>query len=49
MLAYTTGKILEIPVGPALLGRVVNALGHPIDGLGEIKTTLYRPAENVAT
>lgn len=49
MIARATGKILEIPVGEALLGRVVDALGNPIDGKGEIKATAYRPAENVAT
>ncbi len=35
----TTGRILEVPVGEALLGRVVNALGQPIDGKGPIKAT----------
>lgn len=49
MIARTTKKILEIPVGEALLGRVVDALGNPIDGNGPIKTKEYRPAENVAT
>ncbi len=49
MLATATGKILEIPVGEGLLGRVVDPLGNPIDGLGEIKNSGYRPAENVAT
>ena len=43
-----TGRIVEVPVGDQLLGRVVNALGQPIDGLGEIKTTKYRPIERVA-
>src|SRR3990167_4709542 len=38
MTARCTGRILEVPVGDALLGRVVNALGNPIDGKGEIKT-----------
>ena len=33
----TTGKILEVPIGPELLGRVVDALGNPIDGKGESK------------
>lgn len=40
-----TGKAMQIPVGDAMLGRVVNALGEPIDGLGEIKTDKYRFAE----
>lgn len=43
-----TGRILEVPVGEALLGRVVNALGHPIDGKGEIHTTETSPIEKVA-
>ncbi len=49
MIAKATGKILEIPVGPELLGRVVDPLGNPIDGLGEIKTKEHYPAERVAT
>ncbi|ANJ63270.1 F0F1 ATP synthase subunit alpha [Streptococcus thermophilus] len=40
-----TGKIMEVPVGEALIGRVVNPLGQPIDGLGDIKTTETRPVE----
>jgi F-type H+-transporting ATPase subunit alpha len=40
-----TGKIVQVPVGQALLGRVVNALGLPIDGKGEIKTSEYRKVE----
>lgn len=40
-----TGRIVEVPVGDALLGRVVNALGEPLDGLGEIKTETYRRVE----
>ena len=43
-----TGKVLEVPVGDALIGRVVNAIGQPIDGLGEIKATKTRPIERVA-
>ena len=43
-----TGKIVEVPVGDALLGRVVNALGQPIDGLGDLITTKMRPIERVA-
>ena len=44
----TTGRILEVPVGPELLGRVVDALGNPIDGKGAIKTTRTAPIERVA-
>jgi len=44
----TTGRILEVPVGPELLGRVVDALGKPIDGKGAIKTTRTSPLERVA-
>ena len=44
----TTGRILEVPVGEALLGRVVNALGHPIDGKGPLNTTESAPIEKVA-
>jgi len=40
-----TGKIAEVPVGEALLGRVVNTLGQPIDGKGDIKTSTYRKIE----
>ncbi|EPI00879.1 MULTISPECIES: F0F1 ATP synthase subunit alpha [unclassified Enterococcus] len=43
-----TGKIMEVPVGEALIGRVVNPLGQPIDGLGEIKTDKSRPVEAMA-
>ncbi|MCR5505737.1 MAG: F0F1 ATP synthase subunit alpha [Bacilli bacterium] len=43
-----TGEVVEVPVGDALLGRVVNALGQPIDGLGEIKTEKRRPIEVIA-
>lgn len=43
-----TGRILEVPVGEALLGRVVDALGNPIDGKGPIETTLTSPIEKVA-
>ena len=41
----TTGRVMDIPVGRAMLGRVVNPLGQPIDGLGPIDTTHYRPIE----
>jgi F-type H+-transporting ATPase subunit alpha len=44
----TTGRILEVPVGPELLGRVVNSLGAPIDGKGPIATKLSSPIEKVA-
>ncbi|AXQ27635.1 F0F1 ATP synthase subunit alpha [Solimonas sp. K1W22B-7] len=44
----TTGRILEVPVGEALLGRVVNALGQPIDGKGPINATEKSPIEKVA-
>ena len=45
----TTGRVVEVPVGDAMLGRVVNALGQPIDGKGPIETTTYRPIERVAS
>lgn len=44
-----TGEIMSVPVGEALLGRVVNALGQPIDGAGEIKTDKHAPIEKVAS
>jgi F-type H+-transporting ATPase subunit alpha len=47
-VAKTTGRILEVPVGPELLGRVVNALGEPIDGKGPINAKLTEPVEKVA-
>ncbi|MBM7566536.1 F0F1 ATP synthase subunit alpha [Paenibacillus sacheonensis] len=43
-----TGRIMEVPVGEALLGRVVNALGQPVDGNGPIATTATRPIESPA-
>ena len=43
-----TGKIMQVPVGDALIGRVVDALGRPIDGKGAIETTEFRPVENRA-
>lgn len=43
-----TGRILEVPVGPALLGRVVNTLGQPIDGKGPIETDTFSPVEVIA-
>ncbi|MEG1458305.1 MAG: F0F1 ATP synthase subunit alpha [Acetivibrio sp.] len=45
----TTGRVVEVPVGDAMLGRVVNALGQPIDGKGPIDTTKYRQVERVAS
>ncbi|MFI4890543.1 MAG: F0F1 ATP synthase subunit alpha [Steroidobacterales bacterium] len=44
----TTGRILEVPVGPELLGRVVDALGNPIDGKGAVNATRKSPLERVA-
>ena len=44
----TTGRILEVPVGPELVGRVVNALGQPIDGKGPINAKLTSPIEKIA-
>ena len=43
-----TGRIMEVPVGEAMVGRVVNTRGQPLDGKGEIKTTEYRPVEFLA-
>ncbi len=48
MLVRSTGRIASVPVGDALIGRVVNALGEPIDGKGPIKTDKYRPIERIA-
>lgn len=45
----TTGRVVEVPVGDAMLGRVVNALGQPIDGKGPIDTNKYRQIERVAS
>ena len=47
-IAKTTGRILEVPIGPELLGRVVNALGEPIDAKGAIDAKLSAPVEKVA-
>jgi F-type H+-transporting ATPase subunit alpha len=44
----TTGRILEVPVGEPLLGRVVDSLGRPLDGKGPIVTSLTSPIEKVA-
>jgi len=43
-----TGRVVEVPVGDAMMGRVVNALGQPIDDKGEIKTSKTRPIERIA-
>jgi len=43
-----TGRVMEVPVGEEMIGRVVNALGQPIDGLGPINTTKTRPVETKA-
>ena len=48
-IVKTTGRVVEVPVGDALLGRVVNALGQPIDGKGPIETNKYRRVERVAS
>ena len=45
----TTGRVVEVPVGDAMTGRVVNALGQPIDGKGPIETTKFRKIERVAS
>ncbi|MGQ9522764.1 MAG: F0F1 ATP synthase subunit alpha [Anaerolineae bacterium] len=47
-LVRRTGRIVSVPVGEALLGRVVDALGRPIDGKGPIPTDKYRPVEHIA-
>ena len=48
-IVKTTGRVVEVPVGDAMLGRVVNALGQPIDGKGPIASTKYRQIERVAS
>ena len=48
-IVKTTGRVVEVPVGDAMLGRVVNALGQPIDGKGPIETDKYRQIERVAS
>jgi F-type H+-transporting ATPase subunit alpha len=48
-IVKTTGRVVEVPVGDAMLGRVVNALGQPIDGKGPIATTKSRQIERVAS
>src|SRR5574339_1215290 len=44
----TTGKLLQVPVGKGLLGRVVNTLGQPVDGKGPIKESAFYPVEKIA-
>jgi F-type H+-transporting ATPase subunit alpha len=46
--ARTTGKLLQVPVGKALLGRVVNVLGEPVDGKGPIQSDTVYPVEKIA-
>jgi F-type H+/Na+-transporting ATPase subunit alpha len=48
-IAKTSGKTLQVPVGEGLLGRIVDALGNPLDGLGEIKASDHFPTERVAS
>jgi F-type H+-transporting ATPase subunit alpha len=48
MLVRSTGRIASVPVGDGMIGRVVNALGIPIDGKGPIKTNSFRPIERIA-
>ena len=48
-IVKTTGRVVEVPVGDSMLGRVVNALGQPIDGKGPIQTDKYRKIERVAS
>ncbi|HRX01590.1 MAG: F0F1 ATP synthase subunit alpha [Anaerolineae bacterium] len=47
-LVRATGRIVSVPVGDALVGRVVNAVGQPIDGKGPIETSKFRPVERIA-
>ena len=47
-IVKTTGRVVEVPVGAPLTGRVVNSLGQPIDNKGPIETDKYRPIERVA-
>jgi F-type H+-transporting ATPase subunit alpha len=48
MTARGTGRIASVPVGDALIGRVVNALGQPVDGKGPVASTAFRPVERIA-
>ena len=45
----TTGRLLQVPVGPGLLGRVVDTLGNPLDGKGPIQAATYYPVEKIAS
>jgi F-type H+/Na+-transporting ATPase subunit alpha len=47
-LAKATGRVMQVPVGDALIGRVVDGLGKPIDGMGEVKTDKFAPVEKIA-
>jgi F-type H+-transporting ATPase subunit alpha len=47
-LVRSTGRVVSVPVGPAMLGRVVNAVAQPIDGKGPIESDRYRPIERIA-
>jgi len=46
--AKSTGRVMQVPVGDPLIGRIVDGAGFPVDGLGEIKTSKYRPLESPA-
>ena len=48
MMVRSTGRIASVPVGDGLVGRVVNALGQPVDGKGPVKFSSYRPVERIA-
>src|SRR5574344_196895 len=48
MVVHSTGRILEVPVGNSLLGRVVSALGEPIDGKGPVSSDVFYPVEKIA-
>src|SRR6476620_11102835 len=48
MEVKTTGRLLSVPVGKGLLGRVVNTLGEPVDGKGEVKSETFYPLEKIA-
>ena len=47
-LVKSTGRVVEVPVGDALIGRVVNPLGQPLDGKGPMQATKFRPIERIA-
>ena len=48
MTVYSTGRIASVPVGAGMVGRVINALGEPVDGKGAIQTEAYQPIERIA-